>query len=142
MSCCETVNEAPTRIRQERKKTCLAKWPNKHNRIYLTAEPMSAERSAMEVSADPVYQTEVLTERLADELADSPRRACVSMLGAHARQGLQPALQQVEKAHMVRPSHWKPRRLRSSRRCSAIFGPANRSATAWRAWVAESGQAS
>ena len=69
-----------------------------------------------------------------DEPADSPRRACASMLGAHARQGLQPALQQIEKVHMVRPSRWKPRRLRSSRRCSATFGPASRSATAWMAW--------
>ena len=94
----------------------------------------------MEVSADPCYRTEVLTDRLADEPADSPRRACASMLGAHARLGLQPALQQIDKAHMVRPSRWKPRRLRSSRRCSATFGPASRSATAWMAWVAESGK--
>ena len=41
--------------------------------------------SGTEVSADPVYRTEALTDCLAAEPADSPRRACASMLRARAR---------------------------------------------------------
>lgn len=62
VSFCETV-------RGETEITCVAKSPNKHNRIYLTAEPLSAELTTA-IEANEIFEDQEPKER-ARSLADN-----------------------------------------------------------------------
>jgi elongation factor 2 len=69
-------------VTQESSQTCLAKSPNKHNRLYVIAEPMSEEcAKAMEdgevgAKADPKERTKLLKDKYEWDATDASKIWC------------------------------------------------------------------